>query len=902
VSGASASLRVGLLSSEDLEVAAFHGEEAISSLFRFDVTVRSPTDLVTIEPALLGAPATLTMTTEKDALAVVQGIVTALSTDGSHHNKKRAYGVRIEPRLSLLRKRRNSRIFQAISVVDIINQIFAEHRVAYLWNLSKKYPLRNYVVQYQETDWAFVTRLAAEAGIFFFFVPPEASAVEQGAPPETLSETVVLCDGAQHYPSLGISGASEVLAQGIAAAAVPYRAQGGALEGGEAIRSFSYRRAIRPQVVTLRDYDFERPRLELGADAQKEEIENAPSALFSAEPPPPGQPLEIYEHQAEYGETDVSKDHAARRLEGERARALLARGEGSCRRFAAGRRFSLEDHPQPELNGEDYALVRVEHTYKAPEGGEREAYTNRFACVPARIPYRARKKQRSLSQVLESAEVVGPPGEEIHTDRYGRVKVRFHWDRVGSSNPESSSCWLRVSQPWAGNSWGSQFIPRVGMEVLVSFLGGDEDRPIILGAVYNATHPPPFPLPLGKTKSGFRTQSVGGAGSSELSFEDGAGAEVVLLRSQRDLRESAGNDHVVEVSRDQTTVVSQSQRITVGGARSINIGGDESRSTSGASSHNVGGDHLLQVSGSRREAVAGSSSSDINGLRLHDRGSEKHIIEGFMSMAVGTDETPTGLDVVVHGHENHTVDKSNRLGADTQISLECGGSRITISPESVRIESKEIVFRAKEKLRLFGDGPAIELGKEVDVLADGIKMFSKGGSIELDAEAAHVDGPLVKLNCGAGSAPEIEDDPENPKTKTFQWRCLDANLEPCKSKTYRLVGQGFRCKGTTDEDGVIQEDIPIDAMMAELTVWLDEYPAGERLQTTVRLEKQPPASSILGAAIRLTNLGYYFGPETDELTADLSCALREFQHDHKLVESGELDAETVDKLDEVHPS
>lgn len=894
-----ANVRLTSVPAEALSVVAIRGRETLSKPYRFDIDVRSDVDLLALDPTLLGSAATLMWSSDAATPVLTQGILSAISAKGIDRQNKRTFTLRLSPRFVLLERRRNSRIFQNMSVIEVVNQILDAHAVPKLWTLAKTYPNRAYCVQYQETDAEFVARICAEAGIFSYYLQPTPDDVAGADGPDKLSEHLVFADDVRHYrPILGRAAES---AASNAAPKVPYmQAQGGgALGGGEYIKDFEYRRGIKPQSVSLRDYDFTRPMLELNATLHKDEdAEVARAKLLGDASAQTFGSLEVYEHHAEYGETDVSSAYADMLLEGYRARAIVARGTGTCRRLSPGYRFGLEHHPIEDLDGREFTVTKIEHTYSFQD--DLEAYSNSFSCVPAAVIVRPKRKNRSLSQVLETAEVVGPAGEQIHTDAYGRIKVQFHWDRQGLKN-EHSSCFMRVAQPWAGASWGTQFIPRIGDEVLVSFLGGDEDRPMVVGSVYNATHPPAFPLPLGRTKSGIKTQSVGGTGSNELSFEDGAGAELLHVRAARDLREVAGNDHIVEASNDQTTVVAKSQRTTVGGTRSISVGGDENHSVAGEASHVVGGNQIVNVSGYRRETIVGSANSELHGQNIENHGHESRIIEGHASMTVGTEEHPTGMDVLVYGQENHAATKSLTLRSDTRLVLQCGESTVTLLPDSVRIASKKIVIKAKEELILLGDGPGIEIGKELDILGNTIKMFSQGGSVELDAEAAHIDGPLVKLNCGPGSAPKIEDVEADPSTKLFKWRCLDANLKPYQDKTYRLAVMGMRFKGKTDEDGFIEEVIPEDASMADLTVWVDEYPEGKRMHRTIHLEDLAPATTVLGAMRRLVNLGYYTGHETDELTPELIHALREFQHDHRIEETGELDAVTADKLDEVHP-
>jgi type VI secretion system secreted protein VgrG len=271
------SLRIGPLADRDVTVASFQGEEALSRVYRFDITVHAATDLLAYEPTLLGAPATLAIGT--DGLPrVVQGIVTALSGDGTAHRERRKFMIRLSPRMALLKKRRTSRIFQDLSLVDIINHVLDGHAVPRIWNLAGTYRVRTYAVQYQETDYELIARLCAESGIFFYFVPPPSAAVEQGTPPEMLSEQIVFCDSPRHYPSMAAGALGAVAEAGGASApapVVPFRPPGDASVAGERVHELAYRRSIQPQSVALRDYDFERPRLDLSARARRASLRRA---------------------------------------------------------------------------------------------------------------------------------------------------------------------------------------------------------------------------------------------------------------------------------------------------------------------------------------------------------------------------------------------------------------------------------------------------------------------------------------------------------------------------------------------------------------------------------------------------------------------------------------------------
>ena len=312
--------------------------------------------------------------------------------------------------------------------------------------------------------------------------------------------------------------------------------------------------------------------------------------------------FEVYEHHGQYEEPEVAKRVARRHLEQLRSRVRVA-----CRqeqlpaaraRGALSPRWSPARRARSRLRRHEGDPPRSPSRVPRPEGPQARALHERLRVHPRQrgLPTQP-AATKLLQQVLESAVVVGPKGEEIYTDEYGRIKVQFHWDRLGK-NDEFSTCWIRVSQAWAGTAWGFQYIPRIGMEVLVSFIGGDEDRPMVVGCVYNQTHPVPFKLPISKTMSGIRTQSSpGGGGYNELSFEDLAGSELVYLHAQRDLSELVQRDHREQIGRDE--------HVSIGGSKQQHIKGDRSDSVGGTDTRGVGGKQVLQIAGDQEVNVRG---------------------------------------------------------------------------------------------------------------------------------------------------------------------------------------------------------------------------------------------------------------------------------------------------------
>ena len=428
-------------------------------------------------------------------------------------------------------------------------------------------------------------------------------------------------------------------------------------------------------------------------------------------------------------------------------------------RLVPGKRFALTEHPNDTLN-QPYVALRVEHEGRHPEafqglggGAERDVYRNRFSCLPAETPARPRRPKRRLQQVMETATVVGPGGEEIYTDEFGRIKVQFHWDAQGKCD-ERSSCWIRTMQPWAGAAWGFQFIPRIGMEVVVAFSGGDTDRPLVLGTAYNGVAPPPFPLPENKTQSGIRTRSSpGGQGSNELMFEDAAGREQIFLHAQRDLQE------VIE--RDHRRTVRGEEAVTVDGGRETTIAKDHVRT--------VLGNEIVQIEKNMLVHIVGRQIIQIDGRMTADEpGGEAASLEGEILVAAAA--APEG-EAAVEGAA--AALDTDRGAADAMLlwqtlqlppELQAEGSALKArTVEAIGVVAalrdqatailrtgQKLLQRAARKEGLFIDiGPTLALSDAAVALEDEIARVAMSLTEKLTGMQAPGDPRLAKVNDAA---------------------------------------------------------------------------------------------------------------------------------------------------------
>ena len=512
--------------SNDFTLVDLRGEEGISSLFDYTVILQTPDDEVDFD-AIVGKTITVSISMEGGGFRYINGVVGEWARE-EEGLQSIIYYARLYPWLWKLTLTEDHRIFQNKSVPDIIEAVFSDLGFAdYTLSLQGQYDPREFCVQYRETAFNFVSRLMEEEGIFYFFEH------EDGL------HTLVLADDPSAFEALPNFATAQVLA-------AP-----GDPPTDSSIRTMRVEQALTTGKYALDDYNFETPDTELFVMAEGETG------------------LRVYEYPGGFPDTGKGETRAGIRLGAREANQRIVAGESYCRDFIVGYTFTLENHTVSSFN-DTYVLRRV--SIHATQDG----YHNQFVASPSSIPFRPeRKTPKPRIAGLQTALVVGKSGEEIWTDKYGRIKVQFHWDQEGKKD-ENSSCWIRVSQLWAGKSWGRLFLPRIDQEVIVSFLEGDPDRPLVTGAVYNATQTVPYTLPDDQTKSTLKTNtSKGGEGFNELRFEDKKEEEEIYIHAQRDM-----NTHVL---RNRQTFVQEgdpaydeavTDLLYVEGDRQITIAGD----------------------------------------------------------------------------------------------------------------------------------------------------------------------------------------------------------------------------------------------------------------------------------------------------------------------------------------
>ena len=508
----------------DFKVLEFQGREAISQPYRFDLELVSERPDLDLE-SLLHRPAFLAFAPDGSG---IHGLVHQ-AAQGESGKRLTRYRLMLVPQLAYLAHRTNQRIFQHLSVPQIVAQVLEEHGIqadAYRFQLGPViYPPREYCVQYDETDLRFVQRLCEEEGIHYHFQH------------STAGHVLVFGDDQTVFPRL---------------TATAYQQDSGLVADQPVIKRFGLRLETRTSRVTRRDYDFEKPRLSM-------------EAAFHSDFQPD---LEDYDYPGRFTERARGKHLSQRALERHRHDYELAEGDSDQPQLASGHFLPLTEHPRSDWN-QLWLLTEVLHEGKQPQvleesvtshvdsgDGFVQGYRNHFTATPWDIPFRpALRHPKPKVLGSQTAVVTGPAGEEIHCDEYGRVKIQFHWDREAQAD-DKTSCWLRVSSSWAGDRYGGIAIPRVGMEVLVTFLEGDPDQPLVTGCLYHKEHQVPYDLPANKTRTVFKTlSSPGGGGYNELRIEDRKGAEQIYLHAQRDWDENIEHDQKIRVGHERHDTV-----------------------------------------------------------------------------------------------------------------------------------------------------------------------------------------------------------------------------------------------------------------------------------------------------------------------------------------------------------
>jgi type VI secretion system secreted protein VgrG len=567
----------------NFSVLDFEGVDEISKPYHFTIRLKAE-DAATDPAALVKKRARLMMLTREKKECYFNGIVGEAALEGRAEVKDAAenyaiYSVELFPLFWLLNFRRQSRLFQKMSVPDIVSDVLKKGGMAgadFKMSLSGSYPPREYCMQYRETDLEFVSRLLSEEGIFYFFKQ------------ESDREVMVFGDDISAHPSCAPD--SEV----------KYHARAGHLSSGEeeeTLSECSMTVGVQSGRVTVNDYNYDKPDMQLRfASAAREHGE-----------------LEVYDHPAGHREPGHGEALAKAKRDAAFERARVIKGRGIFRSLNAGHKLKIFNHPDAAFN-KLIVLLSATHRGRQPQaietGGEGMVYESSFTAVPAEVAIRPPELIPKPRISIQTALVVGPSGQEIYTDEHGRVKIQFYWDREGKKD-ENSSCWIRVSQPSAGMSWGALDIPRIGHEVLVDFVEGDPDEPIVVGRVYNGRNRAPYHVTDTSAKSTVKSQTIGGGGFNELRFDDTRSLEEIYLQAQKDWNTLVKNNRSATIGANDTLTVG-ANRTKMVGANETNTIGMNRTSTVAAGNDvlSIGSNRVKNIGGTETVTIQGGSGSD----------------------------------------------------------------------------------------------------------------------------------------------------------------------------------------------------------------------------------------------------------------------------------------------------
>ncbi|MEJ2039280.1 MAG: type VI secretion system tip protein TssI/VgrG [Desulfosarcinaceae bacterium] len=651
-------------------VVDFVARQSFSRLFEVDLNLA----LEEVYPLdeILGSGGALVMDLG-ECERYFNGIVSRFEQTGTR-GRYRLFRARLVPQVWLLSLEQDCRIFQDKDVLEIIREVIEGAglpRDSFRFSTRNTYARRAYCVQYRESHLDFITRLAEEEGIYFFFEH------------EHRRHTLVFGEGDLAFQPVDGESTFQV------------RPMNQMVAEEEVLFELDMIQQLQTSKVTLRDFDFKRPSLNLtaetnGSQPQQDEQEQ--------------RTFEWFDYPGCYNEPGLGRRFAEIRLQERVKNRETVRGTGNCCRFLPGFTFAVECHDCDEAN-QEYALVEVVHEGKQPQVlGEQSAgdsgfsYINRFTAIPARVPYvPERRTPRPRITGVQTARVTGPHGEAIHTDQYGRVKVRFHWDR-SDSHDENASCWVRVSQLWAGASWGAMFLPRVGQEVIVEFEEGDPDRPIITGRVYNGAAMPPYTLPEERSKSTIKSDSLSGSGFNELRFDDTGDNEEIFLHAQKDFNQVVENnmltrvrhDQMLDVENDRSKTVQNNEVIIIQHNRSLTVSNDETHTVQANRTTEVGQNEDVTINGGRRTRIARDEVHEVAANRsVNATGNQ--VLQANANTTV-----EAGGDLLLTGNSGAELNGPTvRITAAREIVLGVGANQIRLTSAGIEINGVQISSEAR---------------------------------------------------------------------------------------------------------------------------------------------------------------------------------------------------------------
>ncbi|HMF98049.1 MAG TPA: type VI secretion system tip protein TssI/VgrG, partial [Vicinamibacterales bacterium] len=661
---------------------------------------------------------------------------------GSKYGRYTRYYAVVRSWLWFLTRTTDCRIFQEMTVPDIVKKVFGDHSTAdFKFELTGSYRKWTYCVQYRETDFNFVSRLLEHEGIYFYTRHTDGH------------NTVVLTDStSKHAPTPGYEKVSFIAPEDLVRPEI------------EHIGSWDFSRDIQPGVYVHDDYDLERPSVEL-------RTRKTLTRTYSPSD------YEIYDYPGHYIQKPDGEQYAHVRIDEFGTLFETSEGTSNSKGIEVGALFTLEDFPREDQNRE-YLVVGASYDlqfgdYEAlPQSGGGTEYRCSFVAMPSSQQFRPRRATpKPFVQGPQTAVVVGPAGDEIYTDKYGRVKVQFHWDRYGKKD-ENSSCWIRVSHPWAGKSWGAVATPRIGQEVIVDFLEGDPDQPIITGRVYNAEQLPPFGFPAGAVLSGMKSQTHKGSGSNEMSMDDTAGKERVYVHGQFNMDTvvennqtstihnnrtdtvdvndtesvgsnqkctvganqdiSVGSNQTVKVAANRTRTVGANESVTVGSSQSISVGSTKTETIAIAKALSIGAGYQVSVGAGMNESIGAAKAEEIGGAKIVSVGGLSAEVIGSMKAvkAGGSISESAGANIGMKAAANVAMNAGAKFTADAGATM-----GLTAAGDLSASSKAKVVIDAASEMVLKCGGASITLKSGGEITIKGTEITIKGSDIKVDGSS-----------------------------------------------------------------------------------------------------------------------------------------------------------------------
>ncbi|KVQ26567.1 type VI secretion system tip protein VgrG [Burkholderia cepacia] len=721
---------------DDLKFHTLDGSDELGRLFEFRIEALADSHSLSLKD-MLGKPVTVRIEQQDLSTRYLNGIVARASLAGRRAERYYGYELIVRPWLWLATRRSDCRIFQNKTVPEIVQEVLSTYGFPIESHLAETYVPRDYCVQYNETDAAFVSRLMEFEGIYYWFRHAEDT------------HTLMLSDAMSSHTALpGYE-------------TIPYIARDRtAIADEEHIDGWLPAQEVSVGKHQTADYDYTKPRADLSS--QKVDPRGHDHDSFAS-----------FEWPGGYRDDAPGAHYSRVRLEEQQAEHERASADTDVRGAAPGYLFTLAHCPRADQNRE-YLIVRCqyrfqENAYASDQGAEAVVHQTMMLVQPSSLPYRSpRDTPRPRTNGPQTATVVGPPGEEIWTDQYGRVKLQFRWDRYGQSN-QDSSCWVRVSSPWAGGGFGGVQIPRVGDEVVVDFLNGDPDEPIVTGRVYNGEKMPPWGLPGSATQSGLLSRSSPGGTTEHANafrFEDKKGAEQLWMHAERnfdaetelDHSLSVGNNHSHTVGNDETMQVKNNRQRSVGQNETVNIGQNRVAQIGANETHGVVGNRTRTVGQNETVTIAANRDATIGGVHTETVAKAKtETIGEAKTLNVGQMYQTTSQDMKTLVASAHTEEIGTRTStiANAHTHTVGGEHTVNVGANHTTNVQHQVLVNAGDQLALVCGMSSIVMKSDGTITIQGVNVAStgtnthsvNGKTVTSSATAEHtVEGAVLKLN------------------------------------------------------------------------------------------------------------------------------------------------------------